>query len=469
MDYKLLTESWNEAQGALLEGLTASQAALVRPVLENQRQLLLKENIAGGATGAADIAGFRKIMLPVIRRVIPGTIASEIVGVQPMQGPVGLVYSLRFKYADEATNGVNTIAADSEAFGNDHYNFPSNPIYSFYSGGFGANNIAAGHTPGAHAGFAAGSSGVGPGTPGLIGVDGNGDPINGTGGAAGAVTGFSALDGCTVGGSGGVLEGTGGRRMTLETVSQAVEAGSRKLQASWSIEAMQDAQASNGLDIESEMTKSLSAQIVQEIDQEIINDLSGLAGTVASWSGALPGAPGYYTPTFAGDRFAQLQIIINYVANEIARKTRRAAGNFIVVPPAIVSVLQSAAKSVFAPAVEGSFKGPNNSMLVGTLGGTIKVYSYLWNSAQATDVGGQGDMSILVGYKGGNGETDAGYFYCPYIPLMSSGVIVNPVTFQPVVSMMTRYGKTAFVNPNSSLGNSADYYGKVNVTDLTFA
>lgn len=468
MDFKLLTESWNETSTALCEGLTPAQAAMVRPVLENQRQMMLRENAAGGSTGAADIAGFRKIMLPVIRRVIPGTIASELVGVQPMQGPVGLVYSLRYKYADEATNGTKTIGADTEAFGNDHYGAHSNPIYNFYSGGFGANDINA-HTPGAHAGFAAGSSGVGPGAPGLIGEDALGAALNGTGGAAGAVTGFSALDGCTVGGSGGVLEGTGGRRMTLETMSQAVEAGSRKLQASWSVEAMQDANASNGLDIESEMTKALSAQIVQEIDQEIINDLSGLAGTVAAWNGALPSTAGYYTPTFAGDRFANLQVMINYVANEIARKTRRAAGNFIVVPPVIVSVLQSAAKSVFAPAVEGSFKGPNNSMLVGTLGGTIKVYSYLWNSAQSTDVGGTGDMTILVGYKGGNGETDAGYFYCPYIPLMSSGVIVNPLTFQPVVSMMTRYGKTAFVNPNTSLGNSSDYYGKINVTDLSFA
>lgn len=469
MDIKLLTESWNETTTALCQGLTPRQAALVKPVLENQRQLMLRENAAGGATGAGDIAGFRKIMLPIIRRVIPGTIATELVGVQPLQGPVGLVYSLRYKYADEATDGTKTVLGDTEAFGNDHYGTHSNPIYSFYSGGFGANNIAAGHTPGAHAGFPAGSSGVGPGAPGLIGVDGNGDPINGTGGAAGAVTGFSALDGCTIGGSGGTLEGTGGRRMSLETMSQAVEAGSRKLQASWSIEAMQDANAANGLDIESEMTKALSAQIVQEIDQEIITDLTGLAGTVASWDGAAPGAPGYYTPTFAGDRFANLQVMINYVANEIARKTRRAAGNFIVVPPVIVSVLQSAAKSVFAPAVEGSFKGPNNSMLVGTLGGTIKVYSYLWDSSTASDVGGTGNSTILVGYKGGNGETDAGYFYCPYIPLMSSGVIVNPITFQPVVSMMTRYGKAAFVNPNTSLGNSSDYYGKINVTDLSFA
>lgn len=468
MEHKLLTEGWNDVSGALLEGLTPDKKAIVRPILENARRHLM-ENAAGGSTSATDIAGFRKIMLPVIRRVIPGTIATELVGVQPLQGPVGLVYSLRYKYADEAKDGVKTIAADSEAFGNDHYPFPSNPIYSFYSGGFGANNIATGHTPGSMAGFPAGSSGVGPGVPGLIGDDGVGGLLNNTGGAAGAITGYSALDGCTVGGSGSTLEGTGGRRMTLETVSQAVEAGSRKLQASWSIEAMQDANAANGLDIENEITKALSAQIVQEIDQEVINDLLGLAGTVAAWSGALPGAPGYYTPTFAGDRFANMSVQINYIANEIARKTRRAAGNFIVVPPVIVSVLQSAAKSVFAPATEGSFKGPNNSMLVGTLNGTIKVYSYLWNSAQATDVGGTGDCTILVGYKGGNGETDAGYFYCPYIPMQSSGVVVNPVTFQPVVSMMTRYGKAAFVDPASSLGNSSDYYGKLVVSDLTFA
>lgn len=464
---EMLNSQWSETRGALLEGLDSRQAAIVAPLLENQKKLMLSENAAAGSTAAADISGFRKIMLPIIRRVIPGTIATELVGVQPMQGPVGLVYSLRMKYADEATNGTNNIASDSEAFGNDHYNFASNPIYGFYSGGFGANSVATGHTPGAHAGFAAGSSGVGPGAPGLIGVGSGGALINNTGGAAGAVTGFSALDGCTVGGSGGTLEGTGGRRMTMEVVNQAVEAGSRKLQASWSIEAMQDANNQHGLDIEDEMTKALSNQIVQDIDNEIITDLLSLAGTTATWSGALPGTPGYYTPSYVGDRFANMAVQIAYLANEIGRKIRVGVGNFIVVPPAIVTVLQSAAKSVFAPATEGSFKGPNNSMLVGTLNGTIKVYSYLWNSAQATNVGGTGDMSILVGYKGGNGETDAGYFYCPYIPVMSSGVVVNPQTFQPVVSLMTRYGKTAFVNSNTSLGNSADYYAKLNVTDLS--
>jgi hypothetical protein len=148
----------------------------------------------------------------------------------------------------------------------------------------------------------------------------------------------------------------------------------------------------------------------------------------------------------------------------------------------MVAVLQTAAKSVFAPAVEGSFKGPNNTMLVGTLNGSIKVYSYLFNQSVAdgvvsdysggtgtVSITGTGDDIIIMGYKGGNGETDTGYFYCPYIPLMSSGVVINPVTFQPVVSLMTRYGKTTFTNTKVSLGNSKDYYAKVTVTGVAFA
>jgi hypothetical protein len=250
-------------------------------------------------------------------------------------------------------------------------------------------------------------------------------------------------------------------------VSQAVEAKSRKLQTGWTIEAMQDLNSQHGLNIETEMTAGMSAEIIQEIDNEVISDLLALAGTTATWNGALAASP--YTPTFAGDRFAALGTIINAVTNEIGRKTRRGAGNFIVVSPMILSVLQSAAKSVFAPAVEGSFKGPNNTALAGTLNGSIKVYSYMWNQASSTTFGGSGDDELLIGYKGGNGEQDAGYFYCPYIPLMSTGVIMNPTTYQPSMSLMTRYAKTSFTNSATSLANSSDYYGKVVINGLSFA
>lgn len=439
-----IINNWSETKDALLEGLQGDKREIVGKLMENQRKVMLSETAVDGSTGASNIAGFRKIMIPMIRRIIPGTIATELVGVQPMEGPVGLVYSLRLKYMDSmttATSPIDDITAGEELFGN------ANPIRRFYSGGTDQAQMA-------------GADGFGAPTPGLI-----------TGTAQGAAWGSSldALAGATVGGSGSFAEGVGGRRVGFEVISQAVEAGSRKLQASWTVEAAQDLQNQHGLSLEDEMSKTISAQIVQEIDNEVLTDLLALAGTAASWDGSLPTTTGYYRPTFIGDRFANLGVMINYVANEIARKTRRGAGNFIVVSPMIVSLLQSSAKSVFAPAIEGSFKGPNNSMLVGTLNGQIKVYSYLWNQSTSTDIGGNGNDTILVGYKGGNGQTDTGYFYCPYVPLQSSGTITNPVTFQPVVSLMTRYGKTWFSNPTTSLGNSADYYGKVNVTSLSFA
>jgi hypothetical protein len=241
------------------------------------------------------------------------------------------------------------------------------------------------------------------------------------------------------------------------------------LQAGWTLEAMQDLDNQHGLDLESEMTKAMSAHIVQEIDAEIIADLLALAGTVRAYDHQATGIlTGNYAPAFIGDRFANIGATINEVTNEIGRKTRRGSGNWIVVSPMMVSVLQTAGKSVFAPAIEGSFEGPNDTKLVGTLNGSIKVYSYLWNVETAGTSSPAGDSTILVGYKGGNGESDAGYYYAPYIPLMSTGVIMNPVTTQPMISLMTRYGKVALTDPTISLGNSADYYGKINVVNLEF-
>lgn len=475
-----LFENWSEVKDTLLDGLDGSKRDIVSKVLENQKAHIINETAAGGAVGAHDIAGFRKILIPMIRRIIPGTIATEIVGVQPMQGPVGLVYTMRYRYgegvnvpgagtagnpwsANPVGNSGNLTAGD-EMFGNDPV------LRQFYSG-------AAGAAIGTPLAQPAGASGI---------TNSNADEAdiqseasrgawpsslpahdNSLFGPYGPDATGQSYAGRLYGGSGSFIEGSGGRTVKLEVVSQAVEAGTRKLQAGWTVEAMQDLKSQHGLDLESELTQVVSAEIVQEIDSEILSDLLALAGTVASYDYNTIGLGPQYQPAYLGDRFANLGVIINAVANEIARKTRRGPGNFIVVSPMVVSLLQSAAKSVFAPAVAGSFKGPNNTMLVGTLNGTIKVYSYLWN--QVSGLAGAVNDVVLVGYKGGNGETDTGYFYCPYIPLMSSGVVINPVTFQPVVSMMTRYGKTAFTQSQTSLGNSADYYGKVNVQNFQFA
>lgn len=457
-------ENWSEVKGQLLEGLSSQKKEIVSRVLENQKDYLdrLTETVASGAVSAGNIANFRKTLLPMIRRIIPGTIGTEIVGVQPMAGPVSQIFTLRYKYEENMTHdpsrsqfGGYDIASGDEAFGN------LKPLRQFYSGTTGAAQAAG------KSGIANAAASEGDIAAATAEGEGWGSTKDATTYTTGTTLYSNPVGGSLYGGAGDFLEGSGGRKMSLEVISQVVEAQSRKLQAGWTIEAMQDLNSQHGLDIENEMTKALSAEVVQEIDAEIINDLLALAGTVRAYDFSATGTPNY-APAFVGDRFANLASVINAVANEIARKTRRGAGNFIVVSPMIVSVLQTAAKAVFAPAVEGSFKGPNNTSLVGTLNSTIKVYSYLWNQAQPGSSAPNGTDKILVGYKGGNGETDAGYFYCPYVPVMSSGVIVNPVTFQPVMSLMTRYGKVAFTDPTTSLGNSPDYYGKINVSNLDF-
>lgn len=392
-----LFENWSETKSALLEGLNERKAKMVDVCLENTKNFILKEGTQAGA-----IANTYQTLIPMIRRIIPSTIATEIVGSQPMSGPVGLVYSLRFIFTDNMDapgTAYDIVGGSTEVFGN------NGKMRRFYSG----------------------------------------DETTGEAQATAA------------------LEGSLNRGIQLEVLRQTVTAGTRKLNAKWTIEAMQDLSAQHGLDLESEVTAASSAAVVQEIDNEIITDLLNLAGTsetfdmFATFTG---------TPHYVGDRFAVLGVLINKVANEIARKTRRGPGNFIVVSPIVASVLQSASKSVFAPAVSGSFEGPNNTKLIGMLNGMIKVYTYIYEDQTGLPAGQY--EPVLVGYKGGASEIDSGYFYCPYVPLMTVGPVTDPNTMNSVVMLMTRYGKATFTNTSTSLGNSADYYGRVDISNLTF-
>ena len=448
---KELFENWQETKAALLEGLDARRAAIVSTVLDNQAKYL-SETASGDVSSVGAIGSFQKIILPMIRRIIPGTIATEVVGVQPMTGPTGLVFSLRFVYKNAAVTGETPdgdIGINDEVFGNTSATAPyASKMRRFYAGGV---------TPGASGGLYDNTFGVN------------------TGGAYTPAGNFSTASSPLSGEAGDVvdMESFPGRAMGLQVLRQPVIAKTRKLQAKWTIEAMQDLSAQHGLDLEAEITQALSAEIVHEIDNEIVTDLIRLAGTTETFdmSGSFTGVPHY-----VGDRHAVLGVLINKVANEIAAKTRRGAGNFIIVSPQIVSVLQSAAKSVFAPAVAGSFEGPNNTRLAGTLNGTIKVYSFLFNAsfgtvAQGSGVPGGATASsdiVVVGFKGGTGETDSGYFYCPYVPLMTSNTVVDPTTYNNQLMVMTRYGKVTFTSNATSLANSADYYGKIVVNNLTF-
>lgn len=422
-----LMENWTATKEALLEGLEGSKKKIVSTLLENQKQYMT-ETAGGTANVAADVANFQKIVIPMIRRILPGTIATDLVGVQPMSGPVGLVYSLRFAFAEAADgNGdvSNDISAGDEVFAN------NSKMKRFYST---ANVGTAGYPPALTATTSAG-------VPALTGD----------------------------------FEGYGGRAMRLSVLKQTITAGSRALQARWTMEAAQDLTSQHGLDLESELTAALSAQIAHEIDNEILTDLLALASTASTYDFAAPVFT--TTPAFIGDRFADLGVLVNKMANEIGAKTRRGPGNWLVGSHLITSVLQSATKSVFNPQVQGSFSDPTGNKMVGTLNGQMKVYSYNWGLNDAwsfapgnanTAMGATGE-DVLIGYKGGSSELDTGYFYCPYVPLMSTGVVMDANTFMPAVSLRTRYGKATFTNAGSSLGNSADYYARIRVLNVSYS
>jgi hypothetical protein len=379
---ELLNGRWAETKEALLEGLQGTKKSVMGVTLENTRKYLM-ESPTAGATSAGNVATLNRVILPVIRRVMPTVIANELVGVQPMTGPVGQIHTLRVRYAD-SSSGAGVLAGEEA--------LSPFKIASAYSGNQNDQLSKAATTAS--------------------------------------------------------LEGQAGNRMSIQILKQTVEAKTRKLSARWTFEAAQDAQAQQGIDVEAEVMAALAQEITAEIDQEIIASLTALAGTATQTydQAAVSG-----TATFVGDEHAALAVQINRVSNLIAQRTRRGAGNYAVVSPFALTILQSATTSAFARTTEGTFEAPTNTKFVGTLNGAMKIYvnSYSYDTAP-----------ILIGYKGSS-ESDAPAFYCPYIPLMSSGVVLDPSTFEPVVSFMTRYGYVELSNTASSLGNAADYLGLV--------
>jgi len=338
---QLLESRWSETKEALLEGLQGTKRSVMATTLENTRKYLA-ESATAGATSAGNVATLNRVILPVIRRVMPTVIANELVGVQPLTGPVGQIHTLRVRYADtfSGSTGGSTTAGE-EAL---------SPF-----------KIAEGY------------SGVSPGKADATAAK----------------------------------EGVAGNKLNIQILKQTVEAKTRKLSARWTFEAAQDAQAQQGIDIEAEIMAALAQEITAEIDQEVLRSLATLAGT----------------------------------QNQIAYD----------------QALQSATTSAFARTTEGTFEAPTNTKFVGTLNSAMKIYV---NTYAETD-------TVLVGYKGSS-ESDAAAFYCPYIPLMSSGVVLDPSTFEPVVSFMTRYGYVELTNTASSLGNAADYLGTVTVANSSF-
>jgi len=386
-----LFENWDVTKDALTDGLTGNKKVVMESVLENTKNYL-SESATAGTTMAGNVASLNKVILPVIRRVMPTVIANELVGVQPMTGPVGQIHTLRVRYGQTAAGST----AGDEAL---------SPFA-----------IAKGYSGDATSGGATSTSS---------------------------------------------LEAEAGRKLSIQVLKQTVEAKTRKLSARWTFEAAQDANSMHGLDVEAEIMQALAQEITAEIDQEVIGSLRTLAGAATDSYDQTAIAAAHPGHTFVGDTHAALAVLINRSANLIAARTRRGAGNYVVLSPTMLTVLQSATTSAFARTTEGPFEAPTNTKFVGTLNGTMRVF---------VDQYAADNAPVLVGYKG-DGEIDAAAFYCPYIPLMSSGTVLDPSTFEPTVSFMTRYGYVELNNQASSLGNAADYLSKIDVVsaNLSFA
>lgn len=384
--------AWSKMRKGLVSDIkSASRRQITETVLENARRAVLQEHATMGATQASNVAIINKVMMPLIKRVMPTVMAHELVGVQPLTGPSGLITTMRVRYATTSPVDGSGIIAGQEAL---------SPylVGAWYSGNEDVNNPGAADTA--------------------------------------------------------VMEGVGGNDVNIEFVKQDVKAGSRRLKARFTLEAMQDAQSQYGANVEQELTSVLAQQIVVDIDQEILSKLFAIAGVAR---GTFDQAQVSGVAASVVDEHAALAVLINRHSNDIARRIRTASANWLVVSHSVLSVLQSACASQFAKTTEGTFEAPTNNKYVGTLNNTLKTYV----NTYATD------DTILIGYKGSD-EISAAAYYCPYIPVMSSGTIIDPNTFENVMALVTRYGFVAMTNPANGLGNAADYLAKIAVKNLRF-
>lgn len=390
---------WDGVKAALKEGLSPSKAKMFDTLLENTRrdyaskQRFIMENASASAVSTANIATLTKVVLPMMRRVAPNTIANELVGVQPMPGPVAQAVSIRYVYGNNAAGA----RAGEEMLAPRHIR----DIAAAFSG----NEVA-------------------------------GNP-------AGALT--------------AQMEGVPGNAVKLEVVKQLVEAKTRRLSARWTPEAQADTYNMYTVSVEDELMGAVAQEITIEQDQEILRSLRALppAPTAANTynQAAVSGQPHSVV-----DEFAALSVLIHRQRNLIATKTRRDRGNWAVVSPTALTILEAARASAFVRTTEGDFDAPSNNKFVGTLNGSLKVY---------VDTFADDDTPILIGYKGS--DVDAATYFMPYVPLTTHGTVTDPDTFEFVTSFYTRYAYLEFVSTNTSLGNSADYLGLVGMNASTIS
>lgn len=372
-------------------------------------------NVTGG--GSNPMANYDPILISLVRRAMPNLIAYDICGVQPMTGPTGLIFAMRSRYTSQT--------------GNEAFYYEADTGFSSNTGGTTALGDATRNIGGIYPNTAAGSATAN----GSLVVSGNSQLYN-------FAAGMSTANAERL--------GTDNRadfaQMAFSIEKVTVTAKSRALKAEYTMELAQDLKAIHGLDAETELANILSAEILAEINREVVRSINLTAVAGAQEGTVTAGTFDLDTDSngrWSVEKFKGLMFQIEREANAIAKQTRRGKGNILVCSSDVASALQMAGILSYTPALNSNSLNVDDTgnTFAGVLNGRIKVYIDPYAAGQY----------MTVGYKGSN-AFDAGIFYCPYVPLQMVRA-VGQDTFQPKIGFKTRYGMVA--NPFAG-GSDAD-------------
>jgi len=368
-------------------------------------------NFMGGSSSTAGSGGidtFDPVLISLVRRAMPNLIAYDICGVQPMTGPTGLIFAMRSKYSTMANTGGGYGAGDQ-----DNETFYNEVNTAFSSVTSGANTFGQ-----KFVGTIPGASNTTPLTA-----------VNTYNTGAGMSTAQAeAL---------GTYQNTDFSQMAFSIEKVTVTAKSRALKAEYSMELAQDLKAIHGLDAETELSNILSAEILAEINREVVRTINITAVAGAQDNVTTTGIFDLDTDSngrWSVEKFKGLMFQLEREANQIAKQTRRGKGNMVICSSDVASALQMAGVLDYTPALNSNNLQVDDtgSTFAGVLNGRLKVY---------VDPYAIGGNYLTVGYKGSS-AFDAGLFYCPYVPLQMVRA-VDPTSFQPKIGFKTRYGMVA--------------------------
>ena len=403
------------------------------------------------ANASSPNAGFDPVLISLIRRSMPNLVAYDLAGVQPMNGPTGLIFAMRSKYSTQGGTEALFDEADSSFSGTDS---------SAQTGDLGSGYVSG--SDGGAVGF--GTTGGTAGTnPGLISPD-----------SSATQKAYEVGQGMDTEDAEGLGSGTYNQfnEMAFSIEKVTVTAKSRALKAEYSLELAQDLKAIHGLNAEAELANILSTEILAEINREVIRTVYKIAESGAQSNVANAGKFDLDVDSngrWSVEKFKGLIFQIERDANAIAQRTRRGKGNMILTSADVASALTMAGVLDYTPALNANLNvDDTGNTFAGVLQGKYRVYIDPYSAnAGATN----NNQYYVVGYKGSS-PYDAGLFYCPYVPLQMVRA-VGENTFQPKIGFKTRYGIVA--NPfaeGTTAGagrlkvNSNRYYRRVRVENL---